>query len=56
MATNVIKGVLLWCVGINYGVMLVWFGLFIYAHDWMYRLHKASHAPLLALRFQHRAW
>jgi hypothetical protein len=39
MATNEIRGVLLWCVGINYGVMLVWFGVFVYAHDWMYRLH-----------------
>ena len=40
MAMNEIKGVLLWCVGINYGVMLVWFGVFVYAHDWMYRLHS----------------
>jgi hypothetical protein len=20
-------------------VLLVWFGVFVYAHDWMYRLH-----------------
>jgi hypothetical protein len=33
------KEVLLWCVGINYGVLLVWFGVFVYAHEWMYRLH-----------------
>ncbi|HSD50738.1 MAG TPA: hypothetical protein VLG48_04965 [Candidatus Methylomirabilis sp.] len=39
MTTNEIERVLLWCVGINYGVMLVWFGIFVYAHDWMYRLH-----------------
>jgi hypothetical protein len=39
MTTNEIKDFLLWCVGINYGVMLVWFGVFVYAHDWMYRLH-----------------
>jgi hypothetical protein len=39
MATNEIKGILFWCVGINYVVILVWFGLFVYAHDWMYRLH-----------------
>jgi len=31
--------VLLWCLGINYGVLLVWFGVFVSAHDWMYRLH-----------------
>ena len=40
MATNEIKGFLLWCVGINYGVMLVWFGVFVCGHDWMYRLHS----------------
>lgn len=34
-----IKQVLLWCVGINYGVLLVWFGVFVFAHDWIYRLH-----------------
>jgi hypothetical protein len=36
---NEIKEVLLWCVGINYGILLVWFGAFVYAHDWMYRMH-----------------
>lgn len=40
MAANEIKGFLLWCVGINYGLLLVWFGLFVYAHDWLYRLHR----------------
>jgi hypothetical protein len=39
MTLSEIKEVLLWCLGINYGVLLVWFGVFIYAHDWMYRLH-----------------
>jgi len=39
MPTSEAKEILLWCVGINYGVMLVWFGVFVYAHDWMYRLH-----------------
>lgn len=39
MSTNEIKEFLLWNVGINYGVMLVWFGVFVYAHDWMYRMH-----------------
>jgi hypothetical protein len=40
MTTNAIKEGLLWCVGINYGVMFVWFGVFVFAHDWMYRLHS----------------
>jgi len=39
MTTSEIKGVLLWCLGINYGILLVWFGVFVSAHDWMYRLH-----------------
>jgi hypothetical protein len=39
MNANEMKQVLLWCLGINYGVLLVWFGVFVYAHDWMYRLH-----------------
>jgi len=39
MAMNEIKEVLLWCVGINYAVLLVWFGVFVLAHDWIYRMH-----------------
>jgi Family of unknown function (DUF6868) len=39
MTTNEIKEVLLWCVGINYAVLIVWFGVFVYCHDWMYRMH-----------------
>ena len=39
MSTSDSKEVLVWCLGINYGVMLVWFGAFVCAHDWMYRLH-----------------
>jgi hypothetical protein len=33
------KAILLWCVGLNYLVLLVWAGAFVFAHDWMYRLH-----------------
>ena len=39
MAANELKELLLWCVGINYAVLFVWFGAFVYAHDLMYRLH-----------------
>lgn len=39
MTTSEIKEVLLWCLGINYGALFVWFGVFVSAHDWMYRLH-----------------
>lgn len=30
---------LLWCTLINYGVLLLWFLTFRFAHAWMYRLH-----------------
>jgi hypothetical protein len=39
MPVNEIKTVLVWCLVLNYGALLVWFGAFFYAHDGMYRLH-----------------
>jgi hypothetical protein len=40
MTTHEIKNVLLWCVGLNYLVLFIWAGLFVFAHDWMFRLHR----------------
>ena len=40
MTTTSITEFLLWCVGINYGFLLLWFVGFAFAHDWMYRLHR----------------
>lgn len=40
MTTNEVKDVLLWCVGLNYALLLMWTGIFIFAHDWMYGLHS----------------
>jgi hypothetical protein len=31
---------LLWCLGINYVILLWWFGAFIFAHGWMFKLHS----------------
>ena len=39
MTTNDIKHILLWCVALNYAILLIWFGAFVFAHDWMYRMH-----------------
>lgn len=39
MDLNQFKGFLLWCVGLNYAVLIVWFGVFVLAHDWLYELH-----------------
>ena len=40
MTTGNLKEVLLWSVGINYGVLLIWFAVFALAHDWLFRLHS----------------
>lgn len=28
----------LWCTVINYGILLLWVLIFLFAHDWHYRL------------------
>ena len=33
------RSVLLWCAVINYVVLLVWFAVFVFAHDPMQRVH-----------------
>jgi len=39
MEPTQLKGVLVWCTGINYGILVVWFAVFVLAHDALYRLH-----------------
>ena len=39
MTIELIRRFLLWCTVIDYGVLLVWFLVFVSAHDWMQRLH-----------------
>jgi len=31
---------LLRCAAINYAILLAWFTVFVFAHDWLYRLHS----------------
>lgn len=38
MTINEIKDALLWCAAINYSLLLIWAGIFIFAHDWAYRI------------------
>jgi hypothetical protein len=33
------RDVFLWCALMNYGILLCWFLVFLFAHDWMHRLH-----------------
>jgi hypothetical protein len=39
VTANELKSFLLWCVGLNYAVLFIWSGVFIFAHDWMYGIH-----------------
>ncbi len=40
MTITLLKDLLLWSLAINYGLLLLWFLLFVAAHEWMYRLHS----------------
>ena len=31
---------LLRCAAINYAILLLWFVVFVFAHDWTYRMHS----------------
>ena len=39
MNIEILRRFLLWCLGINYGILLLWFAVFVVAHDALYRLH-----------------
>lgn len=39
MTIEVIRHFLLWCTVIDYAVLVLWFLAFVFAHDWMLRLH-----------------
>lgn len=30
---------LLWCLGCNYVILLIWFSAFRFGHGWMFQLH-----------------
>jgi hypothetical protein len=40
MNPDTIKELLFYSLAFNYGVLIIWSGVFILAHDWMYRLHS----------------
>lgn len=40
MNPNAIKEFLLYSLAFNYVILIIWFGVFSLAHDWMYRLHS----------------
>ena len=40
MSLERVRKVLLWCTVINYGVLLVWWLCFLFAHDWIHGWHS----------------
>jgi uncharacterized protein DUF6868 len=40
VATSFLRDFLLWCLVVNYIILLWWFGVFVFAHGWIYRLHS----------------
>ena len=40
MNSDAIKDLLLYSLAFNYVTLMIWFGVFSLAHDWMYRLHS----------------
>ncbi len=39
MSVEMLREFLGWCAVINYGILLVWSLVFMFAHDWMHRFH-----------------
>lgn len=39
MDAFMLRDALLWCALINYGSLIIWFLVFVNAHDQLYRLH-----------------
>jgi hypothetical protein len=39
MSIEFTRSFFLWCTVINYGILLVWFLVFAFAHDWIRRFH-----------------
>jgi len=40
VTVTLLKDFLLWCVVINYGVLLVWFAVWVFGRDAIYHLHS----------------
>ena len=39
MTIELTRKFLLWCTVIDYGILLAWFLVFVFAHDWIQRIH-----------------
>jgi len=39
MTVEIFQNILAWNVVINFTILLFWFAMFCFAHDWIYSLH-----------------
>lgn len=39
MTIEMLQTFLGWSIMIHFGVLLYWFGMFVWLHDWIYRFH-----------------
>ena len=39
MTIEMLQTFLGWSIVIHFGVLLSWFGMFVWLHDWIYRFH-----------------
>ncbi len=55
MTAESAPGFLLWCLLLNYGILLLWFLVFCLGHDWMLQLHgrwfRLSHERFDAIHY-----
>ena len=40
METKAVRRFLAWCLILNYGIIIIWFVVFVAAHDQLYNLHS----------------
>ena len=40
MAFETIRNIFAWCLVMNFGLLLLWLVMFIFAHDWIYKMHS----------------
>jgi hypothetical protein len=40
VSIETIRSALLWSVGINYGILIFWWVLFMAAHDWLLNINR----------------
>jgi hypothetical protein len=40
MSAESAQDFLLWCIVVNYGILLLWFLVFWFGHDWIFKLHS----------------